>query len=82
MKTWQLQDAKAHLSKVVQQAISQGPQEISLRGEPVVIVISRKAYEKLMKPKLSFVQFMQQSPLSGTSIQLKRDQSKVRNVDL
>lgn len=33
MKSWQLQEAKAHLSQVVQDAIHCGPQKISLRGE-------------------------------------------------
>ena len=34
MKTWQLQDAKAHLSELVKKARLGSPQEITLRGEP------------------------------------------------
>jgi len=82
MKTWQLQDAKAHLSRVVKEALSHGPQGISLRGEPAVVVISRNDYDKLLAPKPPFVQFMQQSPLSDVNISLKRDKSLTRKVQL
>lgn len=82
MKSWQLQEAKAHLSQVVQDAIHQGPQSISLRGEAVVIMISIDEYEKLSKPKPSLVEFMRRSPLVGIDIEISRDRSKVRKVDL
>jgi len=82
MKSWQLQEAKAHLSQVVQEVMHGGPQEISLRGKPVVIIISKKEYDSLTKPKPSLVQFMRQSPLKGIKIRLKRDRSLVRDVDL
>jgi len=82
MKSWQLQDAKAHLSQVVQNAIHDGPQSITLRGEEVVIMISVEEYEKLSKPKPSFVEFMRQSPLAGIDLDISRERSKVRKVDL
>jgi prevent-host-death family protein len=82
MKSWQLQDAKAHLSKVVKEAILHGPQEISLRGEPAVVVIAKNEYEKLAKPKPNFIQFMRNSPLVGIKINLSRNPSKVRKIDL
>jgi antitoxin Phd len=82
MRTWQLQGAKAHLSEVVKDAILHGPQEITLRGEPVAVVISKKEYSRLVKPKLSFVEFIRRSPLVKSGINLERDTSAVRDVDL
>ena len=38
-RTWQLQEAKNKLSEVVDQAIAEGPQVITRRGEEVAIVI-------------------------------------------
>jgi prevent-host-death family protein len=38
-KRWQMQDAKARLSRVVKEARSDGPQIITLRGEDVAAVI-------------------------------------------
>ncbi|MCE3238690.1 MAG: prevent-host-death protein [Gammaproteobacteria bacterium] len=82
MKSWQLQEAKAHFSRVIQEAIIHGPQEISLRGKPTAIIISTKEYHKLLEPKSSFVEFMQQSPLRGIKIRLKRDKSLARKIIL
>jgi len=82
MRSWQLQEAKAHLSQVVKEAMLHGPQEISLRGEPAVIVISKTEYDKLAKPKPSFVEFMRQSPLTGINLKLKRDDSSTRDTEL
>ena len=38
--TWQLQEAKNKLSEVVDEAIREGPQVITGRGEEVAVVIS------------------------------------------
>jgi antitoxin Phd len=78
MQTWQLQEAKARLSEVVKRAISDGPQEITVRGESTAVVISRDDYEQLKapaKPKQSFVEFMRASPLFGSGIDLTRDKT-------
>lgn len=82
MSTWQLQEAKAHLSAVVKKALTQGPQDITLRGEPAVVVISKADLDKLKKPKLSFVQFMRSSPLAGVKLDLQRNKSFNRKVEL
>lgn len=82
MRDWQLQEAKAKLSLVVKDAITHGPQKISLRGEPAVIILSVKEYNKLTKQKLSFVEFMRRSPLSGIKIRFTRNKSFTRDVDL
>ena len=46
---WQLQDAKARLSELVKNAVSEGPQGISVRGHKEVVVISMQEYEALTK---------------------------------
>lgn len=82
MKRWQLQHAKAHFSEVVKEAVIHGPQEITLRGEPAVVILSKKEYDKLTVQKPSFIQFLRQSPLMGLKLPLKRRVSKTRKVDL
>lgn len=82
MKTWQLQEAKAHLSEVVKHATTGHPQEITLRGEPAVVVISKKQYLKLVKPKPSLVNFMQNSPLYGLKVNITRNVTPTRKIDL
>ena len=82
MKTWQLQEAKAQFSKVVRKAIEHEPQEITLHGKIAVVVVSKKDYDQLQKPKPSFVEFMRRSPLCDVELDIERDKSNTRNVDL
>tara|TARA_R110002126_G_scaffold239409_1_gene382620 strand:- start:45977 stop:46225 length:249 start_codon:yes stop_codon:yes gene_type:complete len=82
MKTWQLQDAKAHLSELVKKASSGAPQEITLRGKPAVVVLSTQQYKKLKKPKQKLTSFLRQSPLAGVELELERDNNLMRDIEL
>ena len=52
---WQLQDAKARFSEVVKRAREQGPQHVSVRGEPAVVVVSEEEFAKLTSQRRSIV---------------------------
>ncbi len=82
MRTWQLQEAKARLSEVIKQASKEGPQTITMRGEPTAVVLSKDEYERLKHPKRNFVDFMRKSPLYGVDIDLKREQTLTRESDI
>ncbi len=82
MRRWQLQEAKARLSEVVKRSQLDGPQEITVRGEPVVVVISRLEYDRLRRRRPSFVDFLRQSPLMDVALDLERDRSPARDVPL
>lgn len=81
MSTWQLQHAKSHFSEVIR-ATTEGPQNITVRGESVAVIISKEEYDRLATPKPNFVEFMVQSPLAGTNLRIKRDKSPNREIDL
>jgi antitoxin Phd len=82
MDTWPLQDAKARLSELVKEAVSNGPQTITLRGEPAVVVIAQRDYQRLRRGSGSFVDFIRRSPLRGVALEVTRDRSLPRDVDL
>ena len=82
METWQLQNAKAHLSELVKKATSGVPQEITLRGKPAVVVLSTQQYKELQKPKQKLVNFLRQSPLAGIDINIERDTTSMRDIEL
>lgn len=65
MHSWQIQEAKAKLFKVIKCAESEGPQVITLHGQPVAVVMARALFDQLTGNKRSFVEFMRQSPLFG-----------------
>lgn len=82
MQSWQLQEAKAKFSELVRKATFEGPQEVTVRGQEQVVIISKKAYEELLHPKPSFWEFMSNSPLKGVELDLKRDHSLPRDMPL
>ena len=76
---WPLQDAKAHLSKLVRKAQKYGPQYISVGGNPAIVVISQEEYNVLITPAISMVEFFRKSPLVGLSLNVLRDKSPNRD---
>ena len=83
MQTWQMQTAKAQFSDVVRNAKSNGPQDITLHGKSVAVVLSRELFDRLSGNTQSLLEFMQSSPLHGLDdLVFERDQSMTREVDL
>ena len=82
MRQWALQDAKAHLSEVVRLAREHAPQEITLRGESAVVVISAEDYRRLIKSKPRFVDLIRHSPLMAEDLNLTREQTPTRETEL
>ena len=82
VKQWQMQEAKAKLSELIQKACKEGPQEISVRGKIKAVMISREQYKYLTSPKSSFIKFLQNSPLFGLDIPMERDKSLCREIKL
>lgn len=80
MQTWQMQEAKARMSELVKRAQAQ-PQDITLHGKSVAVVISRETFDRLSQAQDSLVDFMRRSPLFGADdIALEREQSLTREV--
>ena len=82
MQTWQLQEAKSKFSEVVKRSQNQGPQNITVHGEPVAVLLSRRDYLKLIHPKPSLVELLRSSPLVGIELDVKREQTLTRPIKL
>ena len=82
-RQWKLQDAKSRFSEVVELAIKVGPQEVTRRGQPAVVVIAHKEFLKLGKKrrKGSFAALIRSSPLMNEGLDLSRQQDQVRSTD-
>ena len=81
-RQWQLQDAKNRLSQVVERAVQDGPQTITLRGKPTAVVVSFEEFRRLNTPPESLASFFQQSPLHGIELDLQRSGDLAREVEL
>lgn len=79
---WQLQEAKSRLSQLVESALREGPQTITLRGKPAVVVVSFEKFQTLTRPSTTLHEFFRRSPLCGTDLDLERSQDLPREVHL
>ena len=67
-RQWQLQEAKAKLSEVVNCAQNEGPQVITRHGREAAVVMSIEEYARLcepQRPKTSLWEFLRSSPMVG-----------------
>jgi prevent-host-death family protein len=78
IKTWQLQEAKNKFSRVVDDAVNQGPQIITRHGAEVAIVISYERYQEIVSARGKLSDFFRESPLAGAELDLSRDKSDAR----
>ncbi|MCL2276287.1 MAG: type II toxin-antitoxin system Phd/YefM family antitoxin [Treponema sp.] len=70
-KQWQLQEAKAMLSEVVQSAAKK-PQVITVHGKKSAVIISYNEYQKLKEPKQNLYDFFKSSPFYGAELETPR----------
>jgi len=82
---WQVQTAKAKFSEVFRRALSEGPQRILRQGKDGVVMIAEEQYNQLVGKShqpTSLVKFFRQSPLVGVDLDLERDRTAARDIDL
>ena len=79
---WSLQDAKNRFSEVVERARTEGPQRVTKRGKDAVVVVSAQEWSRLQGQGGTLADFFLTSPLPNSGLELTRDSSAVRQVDL
>ncbi|MEO0999777.1 MAG: type II toxin-antitoxin system prevent-host-death family antitoxin [Pseudomonadota bacterium] len=79
---WQVSEAKNKFSELFTRALTEGPQRVRRRKESVV-VISAADYERLTRsrPRISLGEYILNGP-SLEGLDLTRDRSEGREVDL
>ena len=81
MHIWQLQEAKAKLTELVKKAQHE-PQIISRHGVNEVVVISIEEYKRAFDKEEGLISFFKKSPLYGVELDLERDKSPMRDINL
>jgi antitoxin Phd len=79
---WQLQEAKNKFSNLVDKARHDGPQVVTKHGKESVVIIAIEDYQKLNKPTSDLISFFKKSPLSEINLDLTRDKSASRDIEL
>jgi len=80
---WQLQGAKARFSEVFRRALIT-PQEIRRHGRDRVVMISAYEFARLKATRKAgnLVELMQNSPLHGIELTLRRERDYGRSIEL
>lgn len=79
---WQLQEAKNKFSRVVEDARHTGPQIVTVRGKEAVVVLSIEDYRRMTPKQESLADFLMNSPLRGSGIEIEREQDFGRDIEL
>lgn len=77
--TWQLQEAKNQFSTVVDKAIHEGAQTITRHGEPAVVILGVKEYQKL-KPQKKLSELFRK--FRGLDFEIERSKERGRDLEL
>jgi len=72
MKTISMSDARNKLSELLAAAVNGEPQIITKKGIKSAVLISYEEYRKLTAKKKSLVEFLPNSPLRGSELDLSR----------
>lgn len=79
---WTVAQAKAKLSEVIDRARENGPQTITRNGRDAVIVVSTEEWERKTKRSGSLAEFLAESPLRGSGLNLERLNDAARETNL
>ena len=82
IRAWSVADAKARLSELLDQAISDGPQTITRRGREVAIVVSAEEWHKKTSRVGSLAEFLAASPLRDSELGIERVKAHPREISL
>ena len=79
---WTVAEAKAKLSRVIQDAHSRGPQTITKNGRPTAVIVNAAEWERRTRPAGTLADFFAASPLRGSGLKARRPKGRLRAVDL
>lgn len=78
---WQIQEAKAKFSQVIEDANVKGYQTITKQGEPVAVILSKTEFDKMTQPKASFLNFFKAAPCQEVELNIQRSKDLPREFD-
>jgi prevent-host-death family protein len=76
---WQIQEAKARFSEMVERAIKEGPQTVTRHGKAVAVLVPADQYRRLRSKGKSLKALLAAAPLKD--VEIKRSRETLRIVD-
>ncbi len=81
-KVWQLQEAKAKFSELVDEVLQDGYHTVTRNGRPVVVILSQKEFDQYRRREDTIIDFFNRAPFPDEEIDLTRDKDPGREIDL
>jgi prevent-host-death family protein len=80
--TWAVAQAKARFSELMERALTDGPQTITRKGKPTVVVVSDEEWQLKTRRTGNLAEFFAASPLRGSGVKLTRVKGGLRSIEL
>jgi antitoxin Phd len=74
---WQIQEAKARFSEMVDRTLREGPQTVTRHGKPVAVLVRADQYQRLRTGGKTFKALLASAPLAGLEIRRSRDKARI-----
>ena len=84
-RKWQIQEAKNHLSEVVDLALEVGPQTITRHGKEVAVVVSKKDFDRRRRsrsPRGTILPFLRGLRFARARLDLTRSRDTDRDTGI
>ncbi len=78
---WQIQEAKARFSELVERTLKEGPQTVTRHGRPVAVIVPAAEYERLRGGGRSLKALLARAPLAGVEIRRSREAARVVELE-
>jgi len=79
---WTVAEAKAKLSRVIEDAQKRGPQTITRRGRRAAVVVDAEEWERRTQRAGTLADFFRTSPLRGSGLKIRRSRDRLRPIGL
>jgi len=79
---WQIQEAKAKFSQLVEEANIKGYQTITKQGEPIAVILSKREFDEMTESKTSLLNFFKAAPCQEIELNIQRSKDLLRELDL
>jgi len=80
-RSWQVQEAKAKFSQLLNETLAEGYQTITKNGKPVAYMISKQEFDRHVQPKASFLDALEQCPYPNVDFELERSKDSIRDFE-
>jgi prevent-host-death family protein len=79
---WAVAEAKARFSELMERALTDGPQTITRKGKPTVVVVSDEEWQRKTRRTGNLAEFFAASPLRSSGLKLTRVKGGLRPPEL